>query len=262
VSTTPAIVVPLARLGFAVKGAVYLILGLLALLAGLGERGGRLTDTHGAIATVLRQPFGRAVVAVLALGLALYSMWRFLEAFADANRVGTRTSAMAARHGWAFSGLGYGLLALDTGRLALRWQSGGGTHAPRTLTGSPLAPWLVTVIGIGIIVYAAKEIRRAFAPRFSERLNIGRVAREGGQLVGGISRAGIAARAVVMAALGVVLLRARSAAAAANSDVSDSLRLVAALPSGTWGLTLVAAGLMAYGVYMVVHAKYRHIAAS
>ena len=259
-SATPAVVVPLARIGFAVKGAVYLILGLLALLAGLGERGGRITDTHGAIATVLRQPYGRVIVGVLALGLALYSMWRFLEAFADANRVGTRASAIGKRLGWAFSGVGYGLVALDAGRLALQWRSGG-TRSPATLTGLPLAPWLVTVVGIGIIIYAIMEIRRALAPRFSERLNIGRVAREGGRLVVGISRAGIAARAIVMAALGVVLLRARSAAAAANSDMEDSLRLVAALPSGTWGLVLVAAGLMAYGVYMVVHAKYRHIAA-
>ena len=260
-SIAPAFVEPLARVGFAVKGAVYLILGLLALLAGLGERRGRITDTHGAIATVLGQPYGRIVVGVLAFGLLLYSAWRFLEAFADANRVGTRASAMATRFGWAFSGLGYGLLALDAGGLALRWQSGGGTHAPRTLTASPLAPWLVTLVGIGMIVYAAKEFRRAFAPRFSERLNIGRLAREGGKLVVGISRAGIAARAVVMAALGVVLLRARSAAAAAGSDMADSLRLVAALPSGAWGLTLIAAGLMAYGVYMVVHARYREITA-
>jgi len=257
----PAIVVPLARLGFAVKGAVYLILGLLALLAGLGERGGRITDTHGAIATVLGQPYGRGVVAVLALGLAMYSMWRFLEAFADANRVGTRAAALAKRSGWAFSGLGYGLLALDAARLALRWQLGATTHAPRTLTGSPLAPWLVTLVGIGMLIYAAKEIARAFAPRFSEQLNIGRVAREGGELLVGISRAGIAGRAVVMGALGVVLLRARTAATAANSDMADSLRLVAALPSGTWGLVLVAAGLMAYGVYMVVHARYRQITA-
>ena len=260
-SIAPPIVEPLARLGFAVKGAVYLILGLLALLASLGERGGRITDTHGAIAAVLGQPYGRIGVGVLAFGLFLYSTWRFLEAFADANRVGTRTPAMARRTGWAASGIGYGLLALDAGRLALQWRSGGGTRPPATIIGSPLAPWLVTAVGVGIIVYAVMEIRRALAPRFSERLNIGRVAREAGQLVIGISRAGIVARAVVMAALGIVLLRARSAAAAANSDMADSLRLVAALPSGTWGLTLVAAGLMAYGVYMIVHAKYRHIAA-
>ena len=110
-----------------------------------------------------------------------------------------------------------------------------------------------------MLIYAAKELGRAFAPNFSEQLNIGRVAREGGELVVGISRAGIAARAVVIAALGVALLRARSAAAAVHTDMADSLRLVAALPSGAWGLMMVAAGLMAYGVYMVVHAKYRHI---
>jgi hypothetical protein len=58
-----------------------------------------------------------------------------------------------------------------------------------------------------------------------------------------------------------VLLRARAnpARAASDTDMSDSLRLIAALPSGSGLLTLVAAGLMAYGVYQLVHARYRRI---
>jgi hypothetical protein len=255
-----SVVEPLARIGFAMKGVVYLTLGLLALLAGLGQ-GGRVTNAQGALQTLLAKPFGTAIVGALALGLALYAAWRLLEAFADANRVGSGSSGLGKRAGWAVSGVLYGMLAVDAASLAFRWRSNGDVAIPATITGSRLAPWLIVIIAVGMIGYAALEIKRGLASRFSERLDIGRLSREAGQLVVQISRAGIIARAIVMASLAVVLLRARAtpARAAAGTDVADSLRLVAALPSGAWGLALVAAGLMAYGVYQLVHARYRRI---
>jgi hypothetical protein len=257
---TPRAVEPLARAGFAVKGVVYLLLGVLALLAGLGI-GGQVTDPEGALRSLLDRPYGRTLVAGLALGLMLYAGWRFLEAFADANRVGRDRRGVAKRVVWAFSGTAYALLAVDAGRLALRWDPGGPPQIPATIIGSPLAPWLIVVIAAGVILYAIKETRRALSNRLSEQLNLSRLSREAGPLVLRISRIGIMARAAVMAASGIVLLRARANPGRATSaGMSDSLRLIAALPSGPELLTLVAAGLMAYGVYQLVHARYRRIA--
>lgn len=259
-SLTPALVEPLARGGFAVKGVVYVMLGALALIAA-SSAGGRVTDPLGAIATLLDEPFGRTAVLVVAAGLALYAFWRFLEAFADANGVGRKGKAIAKRAAWGLSGAVYALLAFDAARLALRWRPGGEANVPSTLLASPLAPWVVTVVALGIIAYAVKEFREGLARRLSERLNLRKMSREAGPVVVEISRVGILARAVVLAAMGVVLLRARTnpARAASGTDVGESLRLVAALPSGTLLLTLVAAGLVAYGVYQLVHARYRVI---
>jgi hypothetical protein len=257
---TPAIIEPLARAGFAVKGIVYLLLGVLALMAGM-KTGGRVTSPLGAIATLLDEPFGRVAVLAVAVGLGLYAAWRFLEALADANGVGRRRSGIAKRLAWGMSGVVYAILALDVARLALRWTAGGGMNVPPTLLASPLAPWAVTLGAVGIIVYAIKELREALARQLSQRLNLRQLSRETGPLVVEISRIGIAARAIVMAAMGIVLLRARTnpARAAADTDVSDSLRLVAALPSGLLLLTLTAMGLIAYGMYQLVHARYRRI---
>ena len=55
---------PLARLGHAVKGVVYGIIGLLALQAAIGA-GGRATDTDGVLVTILRQPFGRVLLGIV-----------------------------------------------------------------------------------------------------------------------------------------------------------------------------------------------------
>ena len=57
---------------------------------------------------------------------------------------------------------------------------------PRTIFGSPLARWLVTLIALNIIVYAQKEMRRALSSRFSERLNLRRLSQEAGPIVVGV----------------------------------------------------------------------------
>jgi hypothetical protein len=253
--------VPLARIGFAVKGIVYLLLGGLAVGAAIGL-GGRLTDPHGMELALLEAPFGRIIVAALAIGVALYAAWRFLEAFADANGKGRTAGGIVARATYALSGAIYAALALDAARLAMGW--GGSSREdilPTTIVGMPIARWLLLLVAAGIAAYGAMQARLAMSEGLSDRLNVRRVSREAGGLVIRISRVGLAARAVVLIALAVVLFRARlnPTSAAKETDLGDSLRLLAALPAGRWLMVVIAGGLMAYGVFQLVQARYREI---
>ncbi len=65
----------LARLGFAGKGCLYGVIGLLAFLAAIGE-GGRITGADGALRAILSQPFGHALLLVLGIGMFGYAAWR------------------------------------------------------------------------------------------------------------------------------------------------------------------------------------------
>ena len=58
----------LARFGYLCKAVVYAVLATLALLAAAGL-GGRATDSRGAITTIAGEPYGRGLVAVLAVGM-------------------------------------------------------------------------------------------------------------------------------------------------------------------------------------------------
>nr|MBA3438683.1 DUF1206 domain-containing protein [Pyrinomonadaceae bacterium] len=78
----------LARLGYAAKGAVYIVVGLLAAMAAFGM-GGKTTDTRGALATIVAQPFGRVLLGAVAVGLAGYTIWRFVQAGVDAEHKGS-----------------------------------------------------------------------------------------------------------------------------------------------------------------------------
>jgi len=55
------------RLGFATKGLLTILVGVLALRYALG-RGGRLTGQEGAIRALLDQPFGQVALVVLTVG--------------------------------------------------------------------------------------------------------------------------------------------------------------------------------------------------
>lgn len=247
-----------ARIGFAAKGLVYLILGWLALEAGLGT-GGRVSSVRGVVRGLLDESYGPVLVLAIAVGLALYAGWRYLEAFADANDKGTDASGIGTRAAYAASGTVYGVLAIDAARLAL--SDGGGTGGGReTMIAGALGGWLVWVAGFVLIGYGAKQLRDAFSGKLSQRLQIGEAVRDAGPWLLHVSRVGIAARGIVFGILGVLLIRGSSRPdAASQTDTADSLRIISGLPQGELWLAAMGAGLMAYGVYQLLHARYRRI---
>jgi hypothetical protein len=249
-----------ARVGFAVKGLLYLLIGGLTLQVALGVRG-RLTDLPGAMAVLLGAPAGQWCVAVLAFGLGLYAAWRFIEAAANTSREkGGR--GIASRAQSAVSGAIYAALAADAATLAFAGASlRDGNRLPAMITTSELTRGAAILAALLFIGYGAWQLVRAFRRSISGSLNLSRVRRDSGPWAVRISRAGIAGRAVVLLAMGLVLLRRStiSAQAAANTTTADSLRLIGALPTGRWGLLFVAAGLIAFGVFQLVQARYRDI---
>src|SRR5579871_1967528 len=100
----------LARLGYAAKGVVYLIIGILALEAAF-SLGGKVTDSRGALATLFHAPFGQFLLALVAVGLAGFALWRLIQALADPEHRGSNAKGIARRLGEFISGVAYALLA-------------------------------------------------------------------------------------------------------------------------------------------------------
>src|SRR5579872_6817926 len=90
----------LARCGYAAKGVVYLIIGWLTLLAAAGA-GGRVTDTKGAILTIYDQPLGKALLAIVVIGLFGFALWSFVQAWRDTEGKGDKAGGIVARLGYA-----------------------------------------------------------------------------------------------------------------------------------------------------------------
>jgi len=251
-----------ARLGFVAKGIVYLMLGVLALRAALGT-GGRITAPHGVVSEILDSRHGTVLVAVLAVGLAGYSLWRFIEAFGDANRKGKNPSSVVVRAGYAFSGSVYGLLAFDAARLVLGAPGGPErSHVLRFVLGGPLGGLLVVLVALGLLGYAGHQFLKAVWGQVDDELNLAAAPRPTARWVTRITNFGTGARAVVFALVSVLLIRAAATpASAAGVDTGDALRFAAGLPEGRWWLAFVALGFAAYGLEQFVQAFYRRITA-
>ena len=89
----------LARAGLVARGAVYGIIGLLALKLALGD-GGKTTDQQGALQTIAGQPFGKVLLILMAIGLAGYALWRLVRAAIGHGPESARTTPRTASAAW------------------------------------------------------------------------------------------------------------------------------------------------------------------
>jgi hypothetical protein len=253
----------LARLGYAAKGVVYLIIGGIAARAAFGS-GERVQGSQGALRTILEQPFGKFLLGLVALGLAGYALWRFVQAGLDPEHGGrTDGGGAAKRVGYAISGVIHAGLALAGARMVMGGGGGGGDRTDdwtATLMRQPAGRWLVAAVGLGILSYGAYALYRAYAVKLDKRLDLSRMSPAARTWAVRSGRAGIAARGVVFAIMGFFLLRA-----ALRSNPGEARGLDGALQAlqqqsyGPWLLGLVAIGLVGYGIYQLVEARYRRI---
>lgn len=260
----PAEVAPwverLARVGYAAKAVLYATIGILAAQTALGE-GGRTTDTRGALRTLLQAPYGRVMLLVVAIGLLGYTTWLLARAVTDAEQRGHGAKGIALRTGDVVRGIAHGALALAALRLA-RGQGGGGGDGTREWAGRVLeAPFGQTLLWIGaagIAGYGLYQLYRSWSAKLSRRLALGELPAGTARWVVAVSRFGIAARGVVFLLIAYFLSRAAAQHDPSEAGgVDESLQALAGV--GRWPLAVVAFGLVAYGVYELVNARYRRI---
>ena len=255
-----------ARLGYAAKGVVYVIVGGLAAAAAFG-RGGQTTGSRGALQTLLEQPFGRVLLGVVASGLACYAAWQFIRAVADPEDEGCSGKAVAKRVACFVSGAVHVGLVVAAVRMVLGGGGGSGDGGAQDKTAQlmsyPLGQWLVAIVGLVIAGYGAQQIVRAYKADLDSQLVLSGMDASMRQWVRRVCRFGMAARGVVFGIIGLFLLLA-----AWQNDPGEARGLGGALHSlqeqgyGPWLLGLVALGLVAYGGYQFVLARYRRIDAA
>jgi hypothetical protein len=254
----------LARVGYAAKGVVYILIGALAARAAAGT-GGRTTDSRGALVTIGQGELGTVLLAVIAAGLLGYAAWRFIAAATDAEGQGHDGKGVAKRLAGAGRGALYVGLAVQAVRLIQGTGSGssgsGAEDWTARLMGAPFGRWLVAGVGCGIIAYALYQLYRAYAAKVRKHLDLGRLSAATQSAIVAIGRFGIGARGVVFLVVGWFLIRAaRQTDASEASGIGEALDTLERQPHGAWLLGIVAVGLVAYGIYQLVNARYRRIA--
>ena len=257
-------IVATAKFGYLAKAMVYGVIGIMALLAA-AHSGGRATGSRGAFLAILSQPFGRALLGILAAGLAAYAMWRFAQAFLDADHSGADAKALVVRLGKAGTGLIYAGLSYSALRifLGLRTSPSDDQQAKSwtaLLLSEPYGPWLVAAAGGAVIALALHELYVVYRGSFADKLKLEEMTVTMRTFVLRCGQIGHTARAVVFAIIGLFLI-----SAAIHSDAREARGLGGALlalerqPYGDWLLAAVALGFLAYAAYLLLLVFYRRI---
>ncbi len=253
----------LARAGYAARGVVYALVGFLAVETALGARS-RPTDTRGA----LQEIAGRSMPLLwaVAVGLAGYALWRIVQGFLDPEHKGTDLKGLAHRVGRVGSGLIYGGLAWAAVRIALgaRNAGGGSGHSYQVWTAKlmsePFGRWLVAAVGVGVIAGGLFQIRRGWTERFRTEIRLQDMDATERKLALNSGKLGLIARGAVFLVSGWFLVQAawRTDPHQARG-LGGALAALAGQPHGAVLLGLVAVGLIAFGAYSVLLARYGRI---
>ncbi len=247
----------LARLGLVCRGVVWVTIGILALRIAFGD--GADADRSGAMQAIANQPAGRVLLVVVVVGFAGYAAWRFLEAavgYADDDGL----VRSAKRLGSAGRAAAYAYFAVMAARTVADGSAERGQEEALTarLMEQPGGRLLVGGLGAAILVSGVVIAVRGVRSGFMKKLH--RLSGRTRRLTSLVGTVGLLGRGAVYALIGAFVL-----AAAVRYDAQESkgldqtLETLSGQPFGRALLTLAAVGLMAYGAWSLLEARYRKI---
>ena len=251
----------LTRAGYVAKGFLYLLIGGTGLLVafGLAEEARGSRDVIRLVASL---PMGRLLIAALTVGLAGYSFLSFVAATRAPE--GTRgLRGAAARAADAVAGIAYAAFVALALRLLADPQSSTRVASEfwaGRLMAAPGGAALLALVGLVVSGAAVYLVFKAVAMPVVARFERRRVSRAVLRAVELLARLGIAARAVLFALCGWLLLHAGWTGEPRDvGGFGRALDALAAAPAGRAVVGVVALGCVAYGAYQLAKARWRRL---
>jgi hypothetical protein len=260
-----------ARVGLAARSLVYLVLGYLVARIAAGALGDPQNDQPasgpGVAQAVAQQAGGHVLVFVLGVGLILFGLFSLLDAALHHEHEDTALSRWTNRVVSVWTALLYGALggyclyvALVGGTAKASQENRQQTQWSAHVLQWPAGRVWLFLAGVTPIVIAGFLVSRAWRRQFREQLAEDQMSPRARTVVLTLGAVGYLGRAGLFALVGGVIV-----AAALEDDpqhgkgVDGASRLLASNPIGSTGLWLLAVCLAAYGVYLGLEARYRHV---
>lgn len=256
----------LAQAGLFAKGTVYCILGILAFMAAFHINGQSTenADKAGVLGFVYQQTGGKILLALIALGLLCYCLWRGFQAFGDTEHEGKEAKGMAKRARYFLSGLAYAFVAALAVRMLFftGGQSGGaGQDWVQDLMNKPAGQWLVGIAGLIFISIGIYQVYYGLSEKYL-KYAAGAVHGRASGLLAKAGKAGYVARGIVWLIIGWLFIKA--ALHSNSSEAGDTAKAFSFISEASYGPYLLAAmgiGLICYGLFNFIrarHERYEH----
>ncbi|MEZ0164234.1 DUF1206 domain-containing protein [Kineococcus sp. LSe6-4] len=234
------------RAGVAAEGVVYLLVGWLAAQVALGGAS-TSADSSGAMAQIAAQPFGSVLLVVLAVGFAALLLWQVVEVVTEDE---TSHRLRAVVKGVAAAALGFSCVRFATG------SGSSSASQQQTLTQrvleAPGGAVLVVLVGVAVVVVGVVTAVKGLKGDFEDKIE--------GSLSPALRRLGKAgklARGIAFAVLGVLVALSATGDTGKSRGLDAAFHEIAAQPYGVVLLLVVAAGVIAFGLFQLVTAHRR-----
>ena len=251
----------LARVGYVARGVIYAMIGVLAIRLADGVAAPR-PNQQGAMHQIVQQRFGHALLLIIAIGLGGYALWRLAQALVGHTPEYGEHSKLD-RIGAAGSAVAYGAFCLLAISVLRGTDSNSSAQTKKTTAGAlewPAGRELVGAVGLLFIGIGIYQAYLGLSKKFLEYSKTGQMSRSVLRAFTTIGVVGLVARAVAFALIGIFVLKAAIDYSPKDAvGIDGALAKLAQHAYGTTALSIVAAGLIAFGVYSIADARYRKI---
>ncbi|WP_347303899.1 DUF1206 domain-containing protein [Croceibacterium sp. TMG7-5b_MA50] len=240
------------RLGFLARAAIYILLGVLALASSSEVSDG----PAAAFDAIGEAPGGTALLWLTAAGLVAYALFRLASTLLDIEHEGSDKIGWAKRIGHAGSAIGHLLLAWSAFQFATTGQAADDSARAQEVAAGVLSvnlgPVLLALAGLAFLATAVFQAREGLTGSFMHMIS-----RRAPAATRQIGAAGYLARAVVFAIIGWSLVQA--AWGGTSSGIKSIGSAISSLADTGIAFQLVAVGLLLFGIFSLVLARYRII---
>jgi hypothetical protein len=248
----------LAKVGFAASGLVHLLLGYLAIRVAIGGAS-ESSDQSGAMAEIGKLPGGAIVLWVVVVGLFALGLWLIVQAILGAGSSSDKRwvrSLVSAAKAVAYIALGVTALTFAQGGSTSNSQST--QQASANILALPGGPFLLGAIGVIAAAVGGYFVYKGVTKKFEEDLTM--PSGTAGRVVRTMGIVGYVAKGVAVVVVGILfIVAAVTVDPGSATGLDGALKSLAALPFGVVILVAVGLGLIAYGLYTFVRARYARL---
>jgi uncharacterized protein DUF1206 len=246
----------LVRVGLVAYGVVHLLVAWLALQLAFGDHSGA-ANQQGALHALARQPFGRVLLWVVAIGLFALALWQITEVFWGHAREDNPKRGFK-RLGSAGKAVVYAAIGISAVKIALGEGSSSNSQAfTERLMSAPFGRLLVAAVGVVIIVVSAVQVKRGVTTSFTKDLDGRATSGSSGTAVVRVGQVGYVAKGVAFLVLGALFVYAGwSYEPKKTGGLDAALNTLLQAGVGPWLLVVVALGIGCFGLYCFAWARY------
>jgi hypothetical protein len=258
-----AVISALPGAGHLSAAVLYVTMGLLAGLVALGIRG-ETPDARVAVRALWEQPFGPAMLILVAVGSLCLVCWRLLQAFWDVEGKGRSFIGLCKRARYLISAAFYLTVPIGVARILFHMSTPSGEQlaeqAASAVIHFPFGWSIVLGTGMGFICTGVYYLYRMCRGNFEGIFHCERMTEGQRKICFTLGRLGCAARGIIFLVMGYYLMLAGwNVDPRQVEGQAGALHIIAHQPLGPMMLGFIAIGLVALGIFSLAEVRYGKI---